>query len=40
MSSNNDSNQNTPKPPPLPAPNQVPHLYVEKGLGAGRTEKR
>jgi len=28
-----------PAPPKLPAPT-VPHVYVEKGLGSGKVEKR
>jgi hypothetical protein len=29
-----------PKPLPLPPPNQVPHIYEEKGLGTGKVVKR
>lgn len=27
-------------PPKVPAPVSVPHVYVQKGLGTGKTEKR
>jgi hypothetical protein len=33
------SNKPAAPAPKLPAP-KVPHIYVEKGLGAGKTEKR
>lgn len=29
-----------PRPPKVPAPVTVPHVYVQKGLGTGKTEKR
>jgi hypothetical protein len=30
---------NNPKPPKLPPP-KISHVYVEKGLGTAKTEKR
>jgi hypothetical protein len=29
-----------PNPPKLPAPEPVPHVFVQKGLVTGKTEKR
>ena len=35
----NQQNSSAPQPPKLPPP-KLPHIYVERGLGGGKVEKR
>lgn len=34
------TSQSTQRPAPLPQPSNVPHVYIQKGIGGGTTEKR